>query len=196
MSIQDPRQLMEQIDPARWESLKGRGSLQATKGEEPHYLEPFCSEAPACVQSGLPVVTERVLVNPAGDLAQTNGLEAISSISNDSTKLISGKVQRLGDFIDTDAVCIHPVGTIVLHADEMQLAPAQYLVESRTNEAIGSHCLEFTHPDFRARVRDGYDIVVAGKAFGCGSSREQAVSALLGKSRIRMQMVAETMPKD
>mgnify|MGYP005989120739 CR=1 FL=1 len=62
-----------------------------------------------------------------------------------------------------------------------QLAPAQFLVTARTNEALGSHCLEFTNPSFRQRVKDGFDIIVAGKAFGCGSSREQAVNALLGK---------------
>jgi 3-isopropylmalate dehydratase small subunit len=40
--------------------------------------------------------------------------------------------------------------------------------------------LEFTHPDFRQKVDDGFNIVVAGTGFGCGSSREQAVMALLG----------------
>jgi 3-isopropylmalate dehydratase small subunit len=37
-----------------------------------------------------------------------------------------------------------------------------------------------THPQFRQRVRDGYKIIVAGEAFGCGSSRENAVTALIG----------------
>ena len=40
--------------------------------------------------------------------------------------------------------------------------------------------MKHTHPEFRARVKDGYNVVVAGSAFGCGSSRENAVSALLG----------------
>ena len=51
----------------------------------------------------------------------------------------------------------------------------------KDNATSGLHCLEFTHPEFRARVKEGFDIVVAGKGFGCGSSRENAVSALLGK---------------
>lgn len=63
---------------------------------------------------------------------------------------------------------------------QRQLAPAEFLVQSKTNEAIGKHCLEYTHPDFRQRVHDGFNIVVAGTGFGCGSSREQAVMALLG----------------
>lgn len=40
--------------------------------------------------------------------------------------------------------------------------------------------MQYTHPEFCDRVKEGFNIVVAGKAFGCGSSREQAVMALLG----------------
>lgn len=64
-----------------------------------------------------------------------------------------------------------------------QLAPAQFLVGAGSNEELGTHCLEFTHPAFRSRVAEGFNIVVAGKGFGCGSSREQAVLALLGRFR-------------
>jgi 3-isopropylmalate dehydratase small subunit len=61
-----------------------------------------------------------------------------------------------------------------------KLAPAEYLIHAHSNEAIGQHCLEYTNPEFRDRVKQGYDIVVAGKGFGCGSSRMEAVMALLG----------------
>jgi 3-isopropylmalate dehydratase small subunit len=61
-----------------------------------------------------------------------------------------------------------------------QLAPAEYLIHAHSNEAIGVHCLEYTHPEFREKVNQGFNIVVAGKAFGCGSSRQEAVMALLG----------------
>ena len=74
-----------------------------------------------------------------------------------------GKVQRLGDFIDTDA-----------------LAPAEVLVSATTPDQLGEFCLIHTHPEFRRRVKEGYNIVVAGEAFGCGSSRENAVTALMG----------------
>lgn len=56
-----------------------------------------------------------------------------------------------------------------------------FLMNMKTNEISGSHCLQLTHPEFRQRVKAGFNIIVAGKAFGCGSSREQAVMALLGK---------------
>ncbi|CAK7234873.1 hypothetical protein SBRCBS47491_009096 [Sporothrix bragantina] len=36
-----------------------------------------------------------------------------------------------------------------------KLAPAQFLITSRTNEVLGSHCLEFTHPGFRDRAKEG-----------------------------------------
>lgn len=35
-------------------------------------------------------------------------------------------------------------------------------------------------PDFRQMVKDGFNIVVGGHGFGCGSSRDVAVNALLG----------------
>lgn len=35
-------------------------------------------------------------------------------------------------------------------------------------------------PEFRSRVQSGEDIIVAGDGFGCGSSRDVAVNALLG----------------
>lgn len=70
----------------------------------------------------------------------------------------------------------------VTAANKYQLAPAQFLIGMSDNKIAGEHCLEHTHPEFRQRVKDGFNIVVAGKAFGCGSSREQAVMALLGTS--------------
>jgi len=42
---------------------------------------------------------------------------------------------------------------------------------------IASHCLESVDPSFASTVRPG-DVVVAGKGFGIGSSREQAAEAL------------------
>ena len=79
--------------------------------------------------------------------------------------VIRGKVARLGDFIDTDA-----------------LAPNEAISKPNiTQGQLGTYCLCHTHPEFRRQVRElGQNIVVAGEAFGCGSSREDAVRALLG----------------
>ena len=69
-----------------------------------------------------------------------------------------GRVFRLGDNIDTD-----------------QLAPGQYMRGGI--EALAAHCLEAIHLDFADSVRPG-DVIVAGRNFGAGSSREQAAEAL------------------
>jgi 3-isopropylmalate dehydratase small subunit len=49
-----------------------------------------------------------------------------------------------------------------------QLAPAEYIIHAHSNEAISQHCLEHTDPEFRDRVKQGFNVVVAGKGFGCG----------------------------
>lgn len=96
---------------------------------------------------------------------------------------IQSKVVVLGDFIDTDAV--RPLLMILLAAKHLltiiQLAPSDFLVGFVTDEELGKHCLQFSHPDFRSRVKDGQQVVVAGEAFGCGSSRQHAVGALIGR---------------
>ena len=73
----------------------------------------------------------------------------------------TGTVKKLGDYINTDAIL-----------------PAKYL-NLTTPEQLGPHCLESYDPSFVASVTPG-DIVVAGRNFGCGSSREHAPQALIG----------------
>jgi 3-isopropylmalate/(R)-2-methylmalate dehydratase small subunit len=73
--------------------------------------------------------------------------------------MITGNLIRLGDNVDTDAIL-----------------PGRYLA-LKDPAALGSHCLESLDPGFRARVRQG-DIIVSGRNFGTGSSREHAVIAL------------------
>ncbi len=68
---------------------------------------------------------------------------------------IQGKAWRFGDNIDTD-----------------KIIPARYLTTSDPAE-LARHCMEDEDPTFAARVRPG-EIIVAGKNFGCGSSREHA----------------------
>ncbi len=68
------------------------------------------------------------------------------------------RIYLFGDNIDTD-----------------QMAPGQHMKGGI--EALAAHCLEGVRPDFPSTVRPG-DIVVGGKNFGVGSSREQAAEAL------------------
>jgi len=73
--------------------------------------------------------------------------------------IFTGTVYRFGDDVDTDAII-----------------PARYLNTSDPQE-LKKHCMEDADPDFPSKVRPG-DIIVAGKNFGCGSSREHAPIAI------------------
>ncbi|MCX7779870.1 MAG: 3-isopropylmalate dehydratase small subunit [Negativicutes bacterium] len=73
--------------------------------------------------------------------------------------ILEGKVWRYGDNIDTDVII-----------------PARYLNTSDPQE-LAAHCMEDIDASFAANVRQG-DIMVAGKNFGCGSSREHAPIAI------------------
>jgi 3-isopropylmalate dehydratase small subunit len=68
---------------------------------------------------------------------------------------IKGTVWRFGDDVDTDAII-----------------PARYLNISDPQE-LARHCMEAADPAFARKVKPGA-IIVAGKNFGCGSSREHA----------------------
>ena len=54
--------------------------------------------------------------------------------------------------------------------------PGRYLALTEPEE-IAAHAMEDLDPDFLKKLNKG-DILVAGKNFGCGSSREQAAIAL------------------
>jgi 3-isopropylmalate/(R)-2-methylmalate dehydratase small subunit len=56
------------------------------------------------------------------------------------------------------------------------ILPGQYLNIS-DSATLALHAMEGIDPSFRTRVRPG-DVLVAGKNFGCGSSREHAPMAL------------------
>jgi len=75
--------------------------------------------------------------------------------------IIKGKVHKFGKDINTD-----------------DIIAAKYL-DSQDPVFLGSKCMENIDPDFIANVKAG-DIIVAGKNFGCGSSREHAPVALKG----------------
>jgi 3-isopropylmalate/(R)-2-methylmalate dehydratase small subunit len=55
--------------------------------------------------------------------------------------------------------------------------PGKYTYTLKTPEDLAAHALENLDPDFASEVQPG-DVIVAGQNWGCGSSREQAVTAL------------------
>ncbi len=59
-----------------------------------------------------------------------------------------------------------------------EIIPARYLVDSDPF-FLAEHCMEDIDPDFKQKKEEiGFSIIVAGKNFGSGSSREQAPVAL------------------
>ena len=75
--------------------------------------------------------------------------------------IIKGKVHKFLDDINTD-----------------DIIAAKYLVSTDAQE-LGKHCMETINPNFSQSVSP-HDIIVAGRNFGCGSSREHAPLAIKG----------------
>ena len=76
---------------------------------------------------------------------------------------IIGRVWKYGDGVNTDVIF-----------------PGKYTYTLREPSEIAAHALEDLDPGFAAQARPG-DIVVAGRNWGNGSSREQAVTCLKHK---------------
>lgn len=72
---------------------------------------------------------------------------------------VSGKSHKYGDNVDTDVII-----------------PARYL-NTPNAKALAAHCMEDIDASFATTVKPG-EIMVAGKNFGCGSSREHAPLAI------------------
>ncbi len=73
--------------------------------------------------------------------------------------VVKGKVWKFGDDVNTDVIY-----------------PGKFLPITDPEE-MAKHCFEYVYPDFVKKAKPG-DIIVAGKYFGCGSSREQAATCL------------------
>ena len=76
-------------------------------------------------------------------------------------EMMEGKVWKFGDDIDTDIIL-----------------PGRYLIYT-DEERLSQHCMEGLDSEFPNKVDNG-DFIVAGKNFGCGSSREHAPIAIKG----------------
>uniref|UniRef100_A0A7C2V9K7 3-isopropylmalate dehydratase small subunit n=1 Tax=Ignisphaera aggregans TaxID=334771 RepID=A0A7C2V9K7_9CREN len=72
--------------------------------------------------------------------------------------IVEGRVIKLGDKIDTD---------VIIPAKHLKYTDPEYLAQ---------HVFEPLDPEFHKKAKDS--IIVAGKVFGMGSSREQAAIAI------------------
>ena len=77
------------------------------------------------------------------------------------SKVIRGRAWKYGDNVNTDV-----------------LFPGKYTYTAKGRDEIASHALEDLDPAFASNVLNG-DVIVGGRNFGCGSSREQAATCLV-----------------
>ncbi len=90
--------------------------------------------------------------------------------------VLRGRVHKFGDDINTDYII-----------------SGRYKFKTLDLKELATHIMEDIDPNFYSRLKPG-DFIVAGKNFGCGSSREQAplaikyadVAAVLAKSFARI----------
>jgi len=74
---------------------------------------------------------------------------------------INGRAWKYGDNVNTDVIF-----------------PGKYTYTVTERAEIARHALEDLDPTFAVNVRPG-DVIVGGRNFGCGSSREQAATCLV-----------------
>src|SRR5215472_6449549 len=75
--------------------------------------------------------------------------------------IIQGRVYKFGDNINSDIII-----------------PGRYLIYI-DRERLAQHAFEMLGDGFPDKLRN-FDILVAGRNFGCGSAREQAATAIQG----------------
>src|SRR5512137_858507 len=82
------------------------------------------------------------------------------SAFGDQPSTIVGRVWKYGDGVNTDVIF-----------------PGKYTYSLKEPNEIAAHALEDLDPTFAKKAQPG-DVIVAGRNWGNGSSREQAVTAL------------------
>ncbi len=75
-------------------------------------------------------------------------------------KKIKGRVWKYGEDVNTDVIF-----------------PGKYTYTVNDPAEMGEHAMEDLDPEFAGKVQKN-DVIIAGKNFGCGSSREQAAVCL------------------
>ena len=137
LKVADPRPWLAQLDQDRYRRILRR-DLDVLVPEI-HVVEP----------------------TPIAATASPTASAAIRTV-NDAPATLTGRVQRFGDHIDTDAII-----------------PGEFCHLTSFHD-LGEKCFFHVKPGFAARVREGFSIIVAGEGWGSGSSREQAVWAIKG----------------
>jgi 3-isopropylmalate dehydratase small subunit len=139
MKIADPRPLLAKVDQERFRRILGERKPRRTP--EVQVIEP--QVAPAAAPTAVSAREGR-------------------AADKQRAAVISSRVQRFGDNVDTDAIIPGAFCHLTSLAD------------------LGAKAFHVVRPDFPAKAAAGARVVVAGEGWGSGSSREQAVLALKG----------------
>jgi 3-isopropylmalate/(R)-2-methylmalate dehydratase large subunit len=122
---------------------------------------------PAEVMRGTPVqqrpftLPTLVLDDEARDsAARTSDVRSSGAAHSSDTSRFSGRTWRYGDDVNTDVIF-----------------PGKYTYSIKDEAEMAQHALEDLDPSFAGSVAPG-DVIVAGRNWGAGSSREQAVTCL------------------
>lgn len=91
MKFRDPHEFLNVIDLNRWNHLRGSSSATESTETNPIYVEPNGS-----------TVTETISSKQPNEISELESSETLDTASTND--VMPGKIQRLGDFIDTDAV--------------------------------------------------------------------------------------------
>jgi 3-isopropylmalate dehydratase small subunit len=139
MKIADPRPLLAKVDQDRFRWILGERKPRRTP--EVQVVEPETTQASRAA---------------AGTAREGRAAD------KQRAALISSRIQRFGDNVDTDAIIPGAFCHLTSLAD------------------LGAKAFHVVRPDFPQKAAAGARVVVAGEGWGSGSSREQAVLALKG----------------
>ncbi len=113
------------------------------------------------VSEELAQVTDAIISDIRPQSAPESGMILHADLDTSTVEMrFTGRAWKYGDHVNTDLIF-----------------PGRYTYTVQRPEEMAQHALEDLDPDFARRVRPG-DILVAGRNWGNGSSREQAVTAL------------------
>ncbi|RHY30215.1 hypothetical protein DYB32_004515 [Aphanomyces invadans] len=152
MQVTDPAELLAKVDFALFDAYR-QWNTSATDS----------AQATFHVSEPAPDLTPVVFTRPPADASEMRA---------STSSIMTGRVQVFEDDVDTDAI---------IPAQFMGLNPSSSLwpADCKTEEEVlASYSFAYTRPDFVKKCRDGANIIVAGTAFGSGSSREEAARCL------------------
>lgn len=168
MKVTDPAPFLLKIDQAQYNVYRGwNPDVHKVALESVQFVEP----TPELANVDDDEVDDNPPSIPSTD-ANLAPPDKVAQLEAALPASFSGKVQKFGDSIDTDAI---------IPAQFMGLTPASLLwPEDCTTEdqMLGQKSFAYVRPEFVGKVEAGFNIIVAGKAFGSGSSREEAARCL------------------